>query len=135
MYCIETQDLSYRFSKGQTVLNRINLQVPTGSIFGFLGPNGAGKTTTLRLLPGLLKKQEGSISIFSKDLVKNRIDILCKTGSLIESPSLYGHLSAAENLKIQQMMYQCSPLRIKEVLEIVGLSHTGRKKQRNSRWV
>jgi ABC-2 type transport system ATP-binding protein len=128
MYCIETHDLSYRFSKDHTVLTRINLQVPTGSIFGFLGPNGAGKTTTLRLLLGLLKKQEGSISIFGKELAKNRIDILSKTGSLIESPSLYGHLSATENLKIQQVMYQCSPSRIKEVLEIAGLSHTGSKK-------
>lgn len=128
MYCIETHDLSYRFSKEQAVLNGINLQVPTGSIFGFLGPNGAGKTTTLRLLLGLLKKQEGSISIFGKDLAKNRINILRNTGSLIESPSLYAHLSAAENLQIQQMMYQCSSLRVKEVLEIVGLSHTGRKK-------
>ncbi|MBL7761230.1 MAG: ABC transporter ATP-binding protein [Sediminibacterium sp.] len=128
MYCIETHDLCYQFSNGQPVLNRINLQVPNGSIFGFLGPNGAGKTTTLRLLLGLLKKQDGSISIFGKDLAKNRINILRNTGSLIESPSLYGHLSAMENLKIQQTMYQCSPSRIKDVLEIVGLSHTGHKK-------
>jgi len=128
MYCIETHDLSYRFSQEQTVLNRINLQVPTCSIYGFLGPNGAGKTTTLRLLLGLLKKQEGSISIFGKDLAKNRISILRNTGSLIESPSLYAHLSAAENLKIQQVMYQCPSSRIKEVLEIVGLSHTDNKK-------
>ncbi|MDD2793351.1 MAG: ABC transporter ATP-binding protein [Sediminibacterium sp.] len=128
MYCIETHDLCYRFSKEQSILNRINLQVPTGSIFGFLGPNGAGKTTTLRLLLGLLKKQDGSISIFGKDLAKNRINILRNTGSMIESPSLYGHLSATENLQIQQVMYQCAPSRISEVLEIVGLSHTGRKK-------
>jgi len=128
MYCIETHDLCYRFSKEQPILNRINLQVPTGSIFGFLGPNGAGKTTTLRLLLGLLKKQDGSISIFGKDLAKNRINILRNTGSMIESPSLYGHLSATENLQIQQVMYQCAPSRISEVLEIVGLSDTGRKK-------
>lgn len=79
-------DLSYRFPKDHTVLTRINLQVPAGSIFGFLGPNGAEAcVTTLRLLLGLLKKQEGSISIFGKELAKNRIDILSKTGSLIES--------------------------------------------------
>lgn len=128
MYCIETRGLSYHFSKEQTVLNQVNLQVPAGSIYGFLGPNGAGKTTTLRLLLGLLKKQEGSISIFGKDLIKDRISILRNIGSLIESPSLYGHLSAAENLKIQQVMYQCPASRIKDVLEIVGLSHTGNKK-------
>ena len=66
MYCIETQNLSYRFSQEQQVLNKVNLQVPNGSIYGFLGPNGAGKTTTLRLILGLLRKQAGTISIFGK---------------------------------------------------------------------
>ena len=60
MYCIETKNLSHRFSEKEVVLNNIELQVPEGSIYGFLGPNGAGKTTTLKLILGLLKKQEGS---------------------------------------------------------------------------
>ena len=76
MNCIETKDLSYKFSGKQTVLNAINLRVPSGSIYGFLGPNGAGKTTTLRLILGLLKKQEGSISVFGKAFEDNRIAIL-----------------------------------------------------------
>jgi len=128
MYCIETKNLCYNFSNEQTVLNSIDLQVPTGSIYGFLGPNGAGKTTTLRLLLGLLRKQKGSIAVFGKELAQNRLDILRNTGSLIESPSLYGHLTAKENLQIQQVLYQCSSARIGEVLEIVGLGSTQNKK-------
>ena len=127
MYCIETTNLSHRFSKEDIVLNKINLQVPDGAVYGFLGPNGAGKTTTLRLLLGLLKKQEGSINIFNKPFEENRMDILRLTGSLIESPSLYNHLTAAENLAVWQKIYQCPKKRITEVLETVGLSATKNK--------
>ena len=127
MYSITSNNLTYRFNGKETVLSDINLQVPTGSIYGFLGPNGAGKTTTLRLILGLLKKQDGEINIFNQPFEKNRIDILRKTGSLIESPSLYAHLSAKENLAILQKVYQCKPSRIEEVLKIVGLENTGKK--------
>src|ERR1700709_2601417 len=102
MYCLETVNLSHHFSKNDPVLNQINLQVPYASIYGFLGPNGAGKTTTLRLVLGLLKKQAGEISFFGKDFSRNRIGILREIGSLIESPSLYGHLTATENLRVLQ---------------------------------
>ena len=127
MYSITTNNLTYRFNGKETVLSDINLQVPTGSIYGFLGPNGTGKTTTLRLILGLLKKQDGEINIFNQPFEKNRIDILRKTGSLIESPSLYAHLSAKENLAILQKVYQCKHSRIEEVLKIVGLENTGKK--------
>lgn len=128
MYCIETNNLTYRFSKNEVILNNINLKVPQGSIYGFLGPNGAGKTTTLKLILGLLKKQEGEILIFNKQFEENRIEILKNIGSLIESPSLYAHLTAKENLKIWQKIYQCENSRIDEVLDVVGLSKTGNKK-------
>jgi len=128
MYCVETHQLNYSFRSGDLVLNNINLQVPKGSIYGFLGPNGAGKTTTLRLLLGLLKNQQGDIRIFDKQLQKNRIAVLRNIGSLIESPSLYGHLTAIENLRLLQKIYQCPVKRINEVLQIVGLSATGIKK-------
>jgi len=127
MYCISTENLTHYFNKEEMVLNDINLKVPQGSIYGFLGPNGAGKTTTLRLILGLLKKQSGAISIFNKPFAENRIEILKKTGSLIEAPSLYAHLSAKENLAILQKVYQCKKSRIAEVLNIVGLSDTGKK--------
>lgn len=128
MYCVETNQLSYSFSSHASVLNHINLQVPSGSIYGFLGPNGAGKTTTLRLLLGLIKKQQGDIRIFNKSLQLHRIEILQNTGSMIESPSLYSHLTAAENLQLLQKIYQCPKERISQVLQTVGLPDTGNKK-------
>jgi lantibiotic transport system ATP-binding protein len=128
MNCIETKDLTYRFSPDQLILDKINLQVPKGSIYGFLGPNGAGKTTTLKLLLGLLKKQEGSICIFEKSFEKDRIGILRNIGSMIESPSIYSHLTAYENLLLLQKIYQCPVGRISEVLKTVGLGHVGEKK-------
>ena len=128
MYCVETSDLVHRYSGDETVLNGINLQVPEGGIYGFLGPNGAGKTTTLRLILGLLKKQHGSISIFGKPFVAHRLEILRKVGSLIESPSLYDHLTASENLALLQTIYRCPKRRIQDVLNLVGLPHTGSKK-------
>ncbi len=128
MFCIETKNLTHRFSSSETVLSNINLMVPEGSIYGFLGPNGAGKTTTLRLILGLLKKQTGDISVFDKPFHLNRIEILQSTGSLIETPSLYGHLTAIENLTVSQKIYQCPKERMTEVLKLVGLENTGKKK-------
>lgn len=128
MYSIETENLTHHFSNKEVVLNNVNLQVPEGSVFGFLGPNGAGKTTTLRLLLGLLRKQQGSINFFGKPFAGNRIEILKNIGSLIESPSLYGHLSAVENLQVLQHIYQCPKSRIGVVLEMAGLAYTGGKK-------
>src|SRR5687768_12066619 len=94
---VKTSSLTYRYSKGVATLNDINLDIVKGCIYGFLGPNGSGKTTTLSLLLGLLKMQEGSIEILGQNLQANRTGILKKIGSLIESPSLYGHLPAREN--------------------------------------
>jgi lantibiotic transport system ATP-binding protein len=128
MNCLETNNLGHKFSEKEMVLNDINLRVIKGRIYGFLGPNGAGKTTTLKLILGLLKKQQGEILIFGKSLDKDRIDILKNIGSLIESPSLYGHLTARENLNLLQKIYQCPEGRIQEVLNLVGLANTGNKK-------
>ena len=127
MYALETSSLTYYFGKDR-VLDDIHLHVPSGSIYGFLGPNGAGKTTTLKLTLGLLRRQQGTISFFGKSMEKNRLEILRNIGSLIESPSLYGHLTARENLKLLQKIYQCPLTRIQEVLNLVGLANTGQKK-------
>ncbi|NOT73880.1 MAG: ABC transporter ATP-binding protein [Cyclobacteriaceae bacterium] len=127
-YCLETTDLTHSFSSTETVLNGINLKVKEGSIYGFLGPNGAGKTTTLRLILGLLRKQQGTITVFGKSFHDHRLEILKNVGSLIESPSLYGHLTAHENLLLFQKIFQCPKSNITEVLERVGLASTGTKK-------
>ena len=125
---LRTSALNYYFNKQQQTLHNINLEVKKGSIYGFLGPNGAGKTTTLRLLLGLLQKQEGSIQIFGKEFSDHRIESLRNIGSLIEQPSLYNHLTAKENLGIYRKIYGASTAKIDEVLQLVGLEATGKKK-------
>lgn len=126
--CIEIEGLSHRFSGEVPVLNNITMNIPKGCIYGFLGPNGAGKTTTLKLLLGLLKKQQGSIRVFGNEFSTHRIETLKQIGSLIESPSIYGHLTAKENLEVIRKIYECPRNRISEVLSLVGLSDTGKKK-------
>ncbi|MCP9750714.1 ABC transporter ATP-binding protein [Ferruginibacter sp. HRS2-29] len=128
MYSVQTSGVFHHFSENDPVLKDIALQVPSGSIYGFLGPNGAGKTTTLRLLLGLIKKQQGSILIFDKPIENHRMEILRNIGSLIEMPSMYGHLTASENLRIWQQLYQCPYSRIAKALETVDLANTGTKK-------
>ncbi|HLX90054.1 MAG TPA: ATP-binding cassette domain-containing protein [Puia sp.] len=127
-YCLETTNLSHQWNARTPVLNAINLRVPTGSIYGFLGPNGAGKTTTLRLILGLLKKQQGEIKIFSWQWETHRIAILRRIGSLIESPSIYSQLTARENLRVLQRVYRCPQTRIEEVIHLTRLTDTGRKR-------
>ncbi len=127
---IQTEGLSYSFATGVPTLQDINLRVPRGSIFGFLGPNGAGKTTTLRLLLGLLRNQKGRLEIFGQAMQGHRREILRRLGSIIEQPSLYGHLTARENLEIYRRIHQVPRNRIEEVLKLVGLEQTGRKKAR-----
>jgi ABC-2 type transport system ATP-binding protein len=127
MFAIETRELTHRFAR-DTVLHDVNLQVSTGTIYGFLGPNGAGKTTTLRLILGLLRRQAGTIHVFGQALQDHRIEILRRVGSSIESPSLYGHLTARENLEVWRLVFKCPASRITDVLALVGLAGTGRKR-------
>ena len=122
-----TNGIFYDYSKGVNTLTNIHLEVSRGNIYGFLGPNGSGKTTTLSLLLGLLKNQRGTIEILGKDLQHHRQEILSKVGSLIESPSLYNHLTAKENLEVYREIYGASKARLQEVLCMVGLSDTGKK--------
>ena len=124
---IKTSGLSYHYSRDVQTLFNINLSVERGSVYGFLGPNGSGKTTTLSILLGLLKNQDGDIEIFGQHLHTNREAILCKIGSLIETPSLYGNLTARENLEVYRNTYGASLARVEEVLEIVGLADAGNK--------
>ncbi len=126
-YAIQTSNLCHRFAS-QDVLTHVSMQVPHGSIYGFLGPNGAGTTTTLRLILGLLKKQEGDVTVLGRHLERERIAILRNVGSMIESPSLYDHLSATENLRVIQLIHRCPESRIRDVLELVGLADSGKKR-------
>jgi lantibiotic transport system ATP-binding protein len=125
---LATAGITHRFRGGDAVLHGIDLRVPAGAIYGLLGANGAGKTTTLRLVLGLLPVQAGSVTVFGQSLARDRIAILARVGSLIESPSIYEHLTARENLEVLDCVRRCPRARIDEVLELVGLAHAGRKK-------
>ena len=97
---IITKELTKQYKK-KTVVQDLDLCVPEGSIYGFLGPNGAGKSTTMKMLLGLVKPTRGSVQVLGKQVLeKNRLAILQNTGSLIESPAYYGHLTGRENLRI-----------------------------------
>ena len=127
MNLIQTQQLNFSFGR-QQVIKELNLAVPTNTIYGFLGPNGAGKSTTIKLLLGLLKSPKGSIHLFGKELSTNRKEILAQLGNLIETPSIYDHLTAWDNLKSLDFLFQKGKKRISEVLALVGLGHASRKK-------
>ena len=110
-------------------IDHLNMNVRENRIYGFLGPNGAGKSTTLKLLLGLVHPTGGEISIFGEQLsAKSRMNILRQTGSLIESPSYYGHLTAKENLKIYATLLQVPERNIEKVLQIVRLDKQHNKK-------
>jgi len=127
-FVIETTNLAFGFSIKKSILKDINLKVERGSIYGFLGPNGAGKTTTIRLLLGLLRDRNNSISLFDKNLIHNRIECLSKIGALIEQPSLYEHLTGYDNLEITRQLRKISTARIDDVLQTVRLTEAAHKK-------
>ena len=100
-----------------------------GSIYGFLGPNGAGKSTTMKMILGLIKPSKGKITVLGKEVnEKNRLSVLRNTGSLIESPSYYGHLSGTENLEIICTLKNVPPSEIQRVLKIVRMEKQKDKK-------
>ena len=111
-------------------MRALALQVQEGAIYGFLGPNGAGKTTTLRLVLGLLRLQEGAVAVLGRSIPRERLAVLRRVGSSVESPSLYGDLTAAENLEVWRLLFDVPRSRIPEVLRLVGLADTGSKRAR-----
>ncbi|WP_019423100.1 ABC transporter ATP-binding protein [Paenibacillus sp. OSY-SE] len=124
---VQTQNLSKTYGAINSV-NKVDLHVQEGEIYGFLGPNGAGKTTTLKMLLGLIKPTEGTIQIFGESLSKHRPSILQRTGSLIESPSYYGHLTGLENMKVMQRLRNVPDKNVHEALRIVRLENQKNKK-------
>ncbi len=128
MNIIQTHDLCKQYGNALRV-SHLNLNVPEGSIYGFLGPNGAGKSTTLKMILGLVRPTAGSIRVLGKDMDNsNRLSVLRQVGSLIESPSYYGHLTGEENLRIVQTLRGIPEKNIREVLQIVRLDGQREKK-------
>ena len=124
---VQTHNLTKTY-EGIHRVDQVHLQVEEGEIYGFLGPNGAGKTTTLKMLLGLVKPSKGDIEIFGKSLKRHRSTILQRTGSLIESPSYYGHLTGLENMKVMQRLRNVPDQNVEEALRIVRLENQKNKK-------
>lgn len=125
---ITTNSLTKKY-KDKTVVSQLDLRIPGGSIYGFLGPNGAGKSTTLKMLLGLIRPTEGKIQILGKEVCsRNRLSILSDTGSLIESPAYYGHLTGKGNLQIICTLKNVPEKDISRVLSIVRMEEQQNKK-------
>lgn len=128
MNIIETTDLCKQYGSALRVAH-LHLTVPEGSVYGFLGPNGAGKSTTLKMILGLVRPTAGSIEVLGKPMDSpHRLAVLRQVGSLIESPSYYGHLTGEENLRIVQTLRGVPEKNIREVLQIVRLDGQREKK-------
>lgn len=121
---IVTQQLTKVFN-GKEVIHSCNMTVDSGTIYGFVGKNSAGKTTIFKMLLGLLKPTMGTATVLGRDSVKDNSEILRRTGSLIETPIFYEHLSASENLKIHLAYMGLNSDNISSVLDLVGLPETG----------
>ncbi|MEE1342975.1 MAG: ABC transporter ATP-binding protein [Lachnospiraceae bacterium] len=127
-YVLETTDLSKIYGKKKAV-NKVNMHVKKGDIYGFIGKNGAGKTTLMKMVTGLAKASEGSIKLFgSEDLTPQRARI----GSLIEAPGIYGNMTGKENVEYFRKLYGIKEKEETErVLSCVGLDVNDKKKARN----
>ena len=127
MLAIETQNLSRSF-KGKPAVSHLNIHVPEGCIYGFIGQNGAGKSTTQKMICGLLHPDEGKISLYGKS--GDDSEIRSKIGVIIESPALFPNATAYENMMMQALNLDVENPdgKIKELLKLVGLSDTGKKK-------
>lgn len=111
----------------------LDIRVPEGAVYGFLGPNGAGKSTTMKMILGLVRPTAGEIRVLGKAFTsRNRLKILQNVGSLIESPSYYGHLTGAENLRIVCTLKGLPESEIDRVLKMVRLE--GQRDKRASQY-
>jgi len=124
-FAVHTNRLCKEFY-GKNVLNRLEMKVKQGDIYGILGVNGAGKTTLLKLMAGLLEPTEGGAYVLAKNAWTQRDQVLGNIGSLIEVPYFYEHLNAAHNLSIH-LRYMGMDADISKALERVGLGDVGDK--------
>ncbi|MGW5952907.1 MULTISPECIES: ABC transporter ATP-binding protein [Bacillus cereus group] len=118
---LSVRDLKKVIGK-KTLVEDISFDVKQGEVFGFLGPNGAGKTTTIRMLVGLIKATEGTISIGGYSIKENFREAMRQIGSIVENPELYTYLTGWENLKqFARMLGDISDERIIEIAKMVHL--------------
>lgn len=128
---VATDNLSKEYD-GVYRVQELDIRIKEGDIYGFLGPNGAGKSTTMKMLLGLVKPTSGTIEIMGKPFnEKNLRDILASVGSLIESPSYYGHLTGRENMEIIRRLLDLPKKNIEEAVHIVRMENQMEKKVKN----
>lgn len=121
---LQTTELCKSFKK-QKAVNHVSLNIERGKVYGLLGPNGAGKSTTLKMITGVLKPTKGEIFFNGKPWSR---EALSEIGALIENPPIYENLSARENLKVRSLLLDVDEKRIDEVLQMVSLTNTGKKR-------
>lgn len=131
-YCLETQGLCKQY-KSFKALHGINMHIPKGAIYGFVGKNGAGKTTLIRLICGLQEPSSGSYTLYGVENTDKRIHrARRRMGAVVETPSIYMDMTAEENLREQYRVLGMPSFEgISDLLALVGLENTGRKKAKN----
>lgn len=130
-YVLQTNGLTKKF-KASYALDKVNMSIRKGSIYGFIGQNGAGKSTLIRIAAGLAFPTEGTIELFGAAEERELVRARKRIGSIIESPALFPNMTAAENLEANRILRgipgkDC----VAKTLELVGLQGTGRKKAKN----
>lgn len=131
-YVLQTNGLTKSYRKFKA-LDSLDMHVPKGSVYGFVGKNGAGKTTLIRVITGLQYPTSGDFELYG---VKNTDKTIYKSrrrmGAVVETPSIYLDMTAADNLKQQyRVLGLPSYDGIDELLMLVGLENTGKKKARD----
>ncbi|MDN5915358.1 MAG: ATP-binding cassette domain-containing protein [Pseudonocardia sp.] len=121
---VECRDVSVDLG-GHPVLDGLSMSIRPGRVYALLGRNGAGKSTAFSVLLGLRRPDSGQVLLFGEPW---RRDALAHVGASIDGPALYGHLSAAENLLVHARLTGTGRARIDEVLDLVGLAGTGRRR-------
>ncbi len=131
-YVLTTHDLKKKYRHFQA-LNGLSMHVPRGSIYGFVGKNGAGKTTLIRLICGLQNPTSGTFTLYGiRNDQKNIEKARRRMGAVVETPSIYLNMTAEENLKQQYLILGLPSFGgVKDLLHLVGLDNTGRKKAGN----
>ncbi|EOS39629.1 lantibiotic protection ABC transporter ATP-binding protein [Lachnospiraceae bacterium 29-91] len=123
-HILETECVTKEF-RGHSAVCGVSLQIPECCVYGLLGPNGAGKSTILKMLTGILRPTSGKVIFDGHPW--SRKD-LAEIGALVETPPVYENLTAWENLKVRALILGISDARIREVLDLVDLADTGKKK-------
>lgn len=128
---LHTKNLTKIYS-GKTVVDNVSMTIRKGDIYGLIGKNGAGKTTLIRMVTSLTEQSRGEIELFGEHSAAGLTRARKRIGSVVENPAFYPELSASQNLEYYRILYGIpEKSRIKDALEMVGLTNTGKKKFKN----